>query len=76
MECEFCNKTYASKGSFRTHLKTNKHIEKKQKAYDRLNILADEVKHEVEESEHLSNLMCKFLIAEKIFDKYIEYDDV
>ncbi len=76
MECEFCKKTYASKGSFRTHIKTNKHMEKKQNAYDKLNLLADEIKLEVDESDHLSNLMCKFLVAEKIFDKYIEYDNV
>jgi hypothetical protein len=76
MECEFCNRQYASRGSFRAHLKTKKHIEKKQHAYDRLCNLSDEIKLEVDESEHLSNLMLKYLVAEKIFDKFIEYDDV
>ncbi len=76
MECEFCKRTYTNKGGFRVHLKNKKHIEKKQRAYDILNNLSKEIKLEVDESDHAANLMLKFVVAKKIYDKFIEYDDV
>jgi len=74
MYCDFCKKNYASKYSFRNHVKTNKHIEKKENAQKKLELLAAEIKLEVEETEHLNNLLLKYLLAEKILDKFIEYD--